>query len=297
MRFFQKIVDEIAFVRQVAMSLDLKGQVCLPVPPQSCAALDKSENWVVRSGDVLIVVSEFARGEMLDLAHHTWMFDQRLVEACGRWIGFFHIASAKFCKENPVTAARIQRWDEVHDGVMKGISLHPSDRLAEEKRDPTRYGVLHGDVNCSNFFYSSSTAQLSVFDWDQVEQGWFMYDLAQPIFAPYLIARAGSPGGPPIPADPGQFTNWLVAGYESVMGRNTVDRDALNRMLMLRRSLYDRFCRRALVEGDPPQDMKGFLEYVVNWLDRERREAFTKKLLVGGIVVLAALKIFWGKRS
>jgi Ser/Thr protein kinase RdoA (MazF antagonist) len=295
--FFQKIVNEITFVREIAKSPDLQDQVCLPVPPLACSSFEQSENWVVRSGEVLIVVSEFAKGEMLDLANHTWMYDQRLVEACGRWIGFFHVASAKFCREHPSVANRIQRWDEVHDGVMKGVSLHPDDRLAEEKRDPKRYGVLHGDVNCSNFFYCSRTAQLSVFDWDQVEQGWFMYDLAQPIFAPYIFARAGAPGGNAVSADPLQFTNWLVAGYESVMGRDSVDRDALNRMLMLRRSLYDRFSRRALQEGDTPPDMKGFLEFIVKWLDREEREAFSKKLLVGGIVALAAVKMFLGWRS
>ncbi len=61
------------------------------------------------------------------------------------------------------------------------------------------------------------------------------------------------------------------------------------------RSLYDRFCRRALAEGDTPNDMKGFLEYVVNWLDRERRETMAKKAVVWGVVAFVAVKIIWGK--
>lgn len=291
----QKIVDEVAFVNYVAQSKDLAGQVCPYVAPTAIAqSTDPAsfESWVVKTGDLLIVVSEFAKGEMLDLTTHSWMFDQRLIEACGRWLGTFHLASMEFSKAHPLIAARIQRWDQVHDGVLAGLPLERSDRTAQETRDPERYGVLHGDVNCSNFFYTSATATLSVFDWDQVEQGWFMYDLAQPIFTPYLFSRAKG-----MKVDVQTYTNWLVTGYESARGPHSVNREELHRMLMMRRSLYDRFCRRALQEGDVPKDMKGFLEFVVNWLDREKRELWIKRVLLGGVVVAATLKMFFGRTA
>jgi len=289
----QKIIDEITFVHYVAQSANLKGQICSFVPPNTASSTTLYANWVVRNGDLLIVVSEFAKGEMLDYQdRNSWMFDQRLVEACGRWLGSLHVASAAFCKEYPLVAARIQRWDEVHDGVMQGSPLDRNDQIAEAKRDPKLYGILHGDVNCSNFFFSPHTGQLSVFDTDQVQQGWFMYDLAQPIFSPYLHSRAlGMTDHVP------KYTNWLVTGYESILGPNTVDRNALHRMLMLRKGLYDRFCRRALAEGDVPKDMKGFLEFIVNWLDREKREMCMTRVLFGGAVVAAAFKMFWGRES
>jgi len=148
------------------------------------------------------------------------------------------------------------------------------------------------------FFYTEKTAQLSMFDWDQVQQGWFLYDFAQVLFGPYLFGRAGFPGGGAATVQ--QYTlvsNWLVTGYENVMGKNTVDRSALERMVWLRRMLYDRFCHRALQEGEIPQDMRGFCMYVVSWLDRERREEIAKKLIFGGVFLYALVKMVWGRTS
>ena len=73
------------------------------------------------------------------------------------------------------------------------------------------FGVIHGDLNVSNFFYTppagDAGASLSVFDWDQVcmtsvarvhaavhsgrdlqvQRGWFMWDLAQPLVGALML--------------------------------------------------------------------------------------------------------------
>ncbi len=73
------------------------------------------------------------------------------VHAWGSWLARFHRVSRQFTAEFPVVSARIQRWDQVHDNILKDAPLHAAEQAA--MADPTRYGVLHGDLNCSNFFF------------------------------------------------------------------------------------------------------------------------------------------------
>ena len=49
------------------------------------------------------------------------------------------------------------------------------------------YGILHGDLNLSNFHYVDEGEYLSVFDTDQVQQGLFLFDLAQSIFTLVML--------------------------------------------------------------------------------------------------------------
>jgi RIO-like serine/threonine protein kinase len=35
--------------------------------------------------------------------------------------------------------------------------------------NPQHYGVIHGDINISNYFYLPDESTLFVFDWDQVQ--------------------------------------------------------------------------------------------------------------------------------
>ena len=49
---------------------------------------------------------------------------------------------------------------------------------------------LSGDLNISNFFWQPPSELnphgiMSVFDWDQCQKGWFMWDLSAVVFFPY----------------------------------------------------------------------------------------------------------------
>ena len=83
-----------------------------------------------------------------------------------------------------------------------------------------------------------------------------------------MLAEAGlPPSHDPVPcANLAIFEELIVAGYESVRGDGTVNRDRLARMLRLRKIFYCRFCRRAAVEGDLPEDMAWFIHYVNRWM-------------------------------
>lgn len=71
--------------------------------------------------------------------------------------------------------------------------------------------------------------------------------------------------------------------YDTAMEKDMlVDREALHRMVLLRRQFYDRFCRRAIKELDAEVNqekvnemapMRTFMQWVVDWLDREEAAA------------------------
>lgn len=110
---------------------------------------------------------------------------------------------------------------------------------------------------------------LSVFDWDQVQQGWFLYDVAQAAFTVYMLAENGSLADhSKVPeADPVAFENNLLAGYASVVGEENIDRNQYHRMVQLRMYFYETFCRQAKKEGNVPADMAFFIEYILHWFD------------------------------
>jgi Ser/Thr protein kinase RdoA (MazF antagonist) len=255
-----RISDEVSFVRFLAES-GLTG-VCAPVSSHS-------GEFVVRTGDVIICVVDWAEGAMLDFMAFKWMTDESIVRAWGAWLASLHAASRAFAAAHPETAARIQSWDRVHERIMEGAPLHAEDAAAAAGGPSAHFGVLHGDCNVSNFFVHGSPPQLSVFDWDQAQLGWWEYDLAQSALAAFMLAEGGSlPAGDPVPeANPAQFLKWLVAGYESVAGAGAIDLGRLDRMVALRKTFYGRFAERALKEGAPPS-MEWFLQYVQRWLGK-----------------------------
>jgi Ser/Thr protein kinase RdoA (MazF antagonist) len=222
---------------------------------------------------LIIVVSEWARGEPIDFMSYKWMTERDIVIAWGQWLARFHAVSKRFSTEHPSIARNIQCWDEMHHSILKGSELHHDDVAVMD--DIEHYGVLHGDLNISNFFYipgadGSAGGTLSVFDWDQVQQGWYLWDVAQSELTAYMLAEAGSVvDGSPVPqANPQQFEAWMVEGYESVAGKGSVDRARLGRMVTLRKRFYQKFCTTAKAQGDVPADMAHFINYVIAWFEK-----------------------------
>lgn len=74
----------------------------------------------------------------------------------------------------------------MHDGVLKGNS-EPS-----IPKDNENFGVIHGDLNVSNYFVRDDGV-LSVFDWDQTQRAWYLYDLAQCIWGVTMAVLCGMP--------------------------------------------------------------------------------------------------------
>jgi Ser/Thr protein kinase RdoA (MazF antagonist) len=250
--------------------------VCAPVKTAQSESDDSqdskvsSDGYVVRtSGHLVLVVFEWAIGSPLNFMEYRWMLDEDVIRVLGQWFARFHEISRQFSVSFPAISARIQQWSDIHEGVLRGAPVDPLDDAVAG--DSSHYGVLHGDLNCSNYFFDDSSSTISVFDWDQTQRGWYLWDVAQAIFTVTMLSEAGLPiSGTPVPeADPDKFMNSIVSAYESVSGLGTVDRERLMRMVTLRKVFYERFCRQAKAEGNVPPDMAAFIDYIVNWFEKK----------------------------
>jgi Ser/Thr protein kinase RdoA (MazF antagonist) len=76
---------------------------------------------------------------------------------------------------------------------LAGTKLHPDDIPLVD--DFEHYGVLHGDLNTSNIHYVDEKDHLSVFDTDQVQVGFYLFDIAQACFTIIMVEDGGFPGG------------------------------------------------------------------------------------------------------
>lgn len=162
----------------------------------------------------------------------------------------------------------MQSWSSLHNNLLRDLSIPSIDDAT--KTDPNVYGILHGDLNISNFFYQSRPSPtLSVFDFDQVHLGWFAWDIAQAVLVVYMLAEAGSvvDESPVSDAVPERFVQWFLDGYNS-SSSVVVDRDQVERMVQLRKVFYKKFCAKAEEEGSVPDEMKHFIQYVNAWMKK-----------------------------
>jgi Ser/Thr protein kinase RdoA (MazF antagonist) len=262
-KHLSRIENEIRFVRFIREQEEVQ-YVCGPIP-------SIHGEYMVAHGDLIIAVSEWAKGRPVEFMNFSsWLTNREFVYAWGRWLAIFHQASRKFSQQYPEIASNIQCWNEIHEGILRNAPIHPDDLIAMENKDPGHYGIVHGDVNTSNFFFIDQEQKLSVFDWDQTQQGWYLWDVAQSEFSVHMLAGAGSliDGSPVLEANPVEYEDWLIAGYESVTGKGSVDRQRLQRMVELRMYFYETFCRTAKAEGNLPPDMEYFINYIIRWFDR-----------------------------
>lgn len=253
-----RIADEVEFVSYAATCV---SAVVAPVKTVS------GQLYLCEQG-LVIVVSPWAKGEPVDFMALQWFLDAPFAHTWGATFAALHATARTFAAKHPIIVARIRRYDALHDGVLASAAIDPLD--AAVMSDPAAFSIIHGDFNVSNFFYGPSG--ISVFDWDQLQLGWWEWDLAQPLIGALMLQEAGIPvAGTPVPqataAAMSEFTARLVEGYESVAGPGSIDRQRLARMLTLRKTFYASFCRRAVDEGDIPADMAPFIQWVVKWVD------------------------------
>ena len=239
-----------------------------------CQAVPSSitSSGVVRSGSLILCLFTFATGEPVVYTDWIWMTTREIVVGLGRWFARLHKLTRRFIQEQPVLAAHARHWATLHDGVLAGVEVDERDKKTTS--DPMHFGVIHGDVNPSNYYWDSAIGMPCMFDWDQLQQSWFLYDLSAPIWGVVSLERAGSPiDRSAVPqANSELYITWLLEGYESEEGSVVVDRAALQRMVMIRRELYKRFCRLAVLELPAEHSMAKFCQSVNDFFDKEDKE-------------------------
>eukprot|EP01122_Echinamoeba_exundans_P016979 TRINITY_DN8789_c0_g1_i1.p1 TRINITY_DN8789_c0_g1~~TRINITY_DN8789_c0_g1_i1.p1 ORF type:complete len:336 (+),score=57.47 TRINITY_DN8789_c0_g1_i1:66-1073(+) len=237
--------------------------VCVAVPRLESSSASK-EHILVENQNI-IVVFKHARGEPIDYLAFKWMTEKERVVGVGRWMGRLHNLTRQYVKERPELVSHARHWTQLHDGVLKDVSVHPDDKRRES--DPMEFGLIHGDVNPSNYFWIPERGMPDMFDWDQLQRSWLMYDLAQPIFGVEMLAGAGNPftGADCPEANPKQFREWILEGYEAE--GHKVDLPHLERMLLIRIELYRLFCSKGLAEGEPDSGPAKFFNFIMKWLN------------------------------
>lgn len=180
----------------------------------------------------------------------------------------FHRLSRQFSRDYPELASKGRHWTALHDGVLKGVPIAAEDEKLAQL--PHTYGLIHGDINISNFFWDEDADVMHMFDWDQLQTCWYAYDISSPIWTAVACKEGGNPADPskPVPdCNPEVYTEWLLEGYEGEGGEK-VDREHLKRMLGLRRQLYKRFCARAVTELPEDHPMADFCRRMDSWLSK-----------------------------
>ncbi|CAF2088569.1 unnamed protein product [Rotaria magnacalcarata] len=238
-----------------------------------CTAVKSSvtASAIVRIDSLILCLFTFATGEPVVFTDWIWMTNREIVVGLGCWLARLHKLTRRFCQEQPALAARARHWTTLHEGVLSGVEV--DERDSKTAADPFYFGVIHGDVNPSNYYWDSTLGMPCMFDWDQLQQSWFLYDLSAPIFGVISLERYGSPIDRSIvpQANSKLYTTWLLEGYESEEGVVAVDRDALQRMVLIRRELYKRFCRKALLELPAEHPMAQFCQFVTDSFDKEEK--------------------------
>ena len=112
--------DETLFVNYLAGEGGLGRLVCAPV-----AAADGT--LVSASGGLSVTVWRWAGGAPVEWSLFKWLSDAAFVHAWGRWFASMHAASRGFATAFPQVAERVQRYDDVHDGTLRGAAIHEAD--------------------------------------------------------------------------------------------------------------------------------------------------------------------------
>jgi Ser/Thr protein kinase RdoA (MazF antagonist) len=152
--------------------LDRHGLSVSPAIPS------KSGDCIAFAGAAAVVVFSFAKGDPVVYTDLQWLDHG---DALGRWFKQFHALSAAFSQETP---PEVPRWDELHGGILAAFQ-HGCDANSDN------FGLIHGDVNPSNYFWAHEEERPQMFDWDQLQSAWYLYDLASPIWGALHAWRTG----------------------------------------------------------------------------------------------------------
>ena len=136
---------------------------------------ENNEKWIVSA-------FEIAKGN--DFRTRPEEDDTKLKED-GRMLGKIHRYSKQYKPKN----IRLRRqWNESQHLINAGSLFEKKypelkkkfdefiDQMNKQPKDFRNYGLIHGDYLFSNYFFENNT--ITVFDFDECEYSWFIYDIA-----------------------------------------------------------------------------------------------------------------------
>lgn len=169
---------------------------CRPLPSRNTRL---AEVCPVDGSYFVAVASEYAPGRFIDEANpEEW--NAAFFRAFGKTVGKMHAVTKHYAA--PQLGQKRPQWHE-EDTLRKASDYLPADQklaatdlekllarfgAAQPSRDS--YGLVHGDLNPTNFFVLNG--QITLFDFDDCAYNWFINDIAvaMPRYSP-LFSTAG----------------------------------------------------------------------------------------------------------
>lgn len=150
-------------------------------------------------GEMLATAVEKAPGILAErLPFEVW--NEQRFELLGRTAGKLHRLSQSY--QPPQGISRRPEWYESDNNYNLQEDLdqvHPIvlDKYAQARREVLdlphngdRYGLIHADLQCANFFLEPQTNTLTLFDFDDCCYGWYLMDIALPLLD-FLVVYPG----------------------------------------------------------------------------------------------------------
>ena len=133
------------------------------------------------------VVFEKASGNLLKEPEH---FSKEVFTAWGKLTGLIHRTTQSFrpgidkrrhwAKDDSYDLIQValKNMDEKHPMVHNYLGL--LERLKSYSEDKNGFGLIHGDFHHGNFHYDFEKRNLTLFDFDDSNYFWYIFDLAVP---------------------------------------------------------------------------------------------------------------------
>lgn len=175
-----------AILAWVSFLYDHGASVTRPTPSEAGNLVE-----TLRDGDEVILVTaiEKAPGVLGEtLRFEQWM--PAVFKALGRVVGRLHAVTETY----EPAAPEFQRphWNGEEGlyylqtpGMPPLVAEKAAPVLAKVKtlpRDPSGYGLIHGDLHGGNFFVDLAETTIMLFDFDDCLYGWYIMDIAMSVF-------------------------------------------------------------------------------------------------------------------
>lgn len=159
-------------------------KACQPLPAKSGALCQQVE---IADDTFLVTCFEHAPGNRITKNDLT----PSLYEKLGRLLGQMHSASITFHESRPALPrpqwfeSRLLQEDFIEKASCLSAKFHTSvseliQHLNKPPVTPLNHGLLHGDVSFGNCFLHEG--ELSIFDFDNCEYGYFLQDIATVLY-------------------------------------------------------------------------------------------------------------------
>jgi Ser/Thr protein kinase RdoA (MazF antagonist) len=221
------------------------------------------------------------------LSDWNWIKSSSFARQYGKWLGLLHNHSQNY-RPNPTESFLAQTnrvaWNQVHSNLLsRGSdvfvpksndnpdslevkSLKEYNDLMEWinalPKTQENYGLIHGDLNISNFFITEEEKQnnnennennsndplsvisIDAFDWDQLQYGWFSYDISVVLWGVMLMQLGLVPDCATLDVE--WFKTEFLNGYTEVRKITEEELSYLPNFIRIRKLFYIMFCVKSL---------------------------------------------------